>query len=278
MTQADIVVLGLGPAGAAAAAEASRRGCRVVALDRKREPGLPVQCAEFVPAMIGVEIDRLAQAVRQPIDAMHTYVESDPPDVQAAFPGFMLDRARFDAMLVAEAVRLGADCRFGHRVRGITREGQVELADGGAWAAPVVIGADGPLSTAGRAIGCENKALVETRQITVPLHRPHPATDIYLSADIPGGYGWLFPKGDVANLGAGVSPAHRSRLPGIVARLHRKLQREGRVGEAVLAMTGGPIPVGGMVQPWGRLAETLVAIMDAARQAGVYAISIADGS
>lgn len=258
MKHADIVVLGLGPAGAAAAAEASRRGCRVVALDRKREPGLPVQCAEFVPAMIGVEIDRLAQAVRQPIDAMHTYIEDNSPDVQPAFPGFMLDRARFDAMLVAEALRSGADCRFGRRARVITSEGQVELSDGGAWAAPVVIGADGPLSVAGRAIGRENKALVETRQITVRLRRPHPATDIYLSADIPGGYGWLFPKGDVANLGAGVSPSVRSRLPAIVARLHRKLHREGRVGEEVLAMTGGAIPVGGMVQPWGRLADTLV--------------------
>lgn len=258
MERADVVVLGLGPAGAAAAAEAARRGCRVVALDRKREPGLPVQCAEFVPGMIGVEIERLASAVRQPIDAMHTYVENDPPDVHARFPGFMLDRARFDAMLVAEAARSGADCRFGRRVRQITGGGRVELSDGGAWAAPVVIGADGPRSIAGCAIGSGNRALVETRQITVRLHRPHAATDIYLSSDIPGGYGWLFPKGDVANLGAGVAPCSRARLPDIIARLHRKLHREGRVGAEVLAMTGGAIPVGGMVQPWGRLGDTLV--------------------
>ncbi|MGQ0750068.1 MAG: geranylgeranyl reductase family protein [Betaproteobacteria bacterium] len=258
MERADIVVLGLGPAGAAAAAEAARRGCRVVAFDRKREPGLPVQCAEFVPALIGIGIERLAQAVRQPIDAMHTYVEDDPPDVQARFPGFMLDRACFDAMLVDEAVRRGADCRLGRRVRRVTSEGHVELSDGSLWTAPVVIGADGPRSIAGRAIGHENKALVQTRQITVRLRLPHPATDIYLSSDIPGGYGWLFPKGDVANLGAGVSPSSRSRLAGIVARLHRSLHRGGRVGEEVLAMTGGAIPVGGMLRPWSRLDDTLV--------------------
>jgi digeranylgeranylglycerophospholipid reductase len=40
----DVIVLGLGPAGASAAAEAARRGCKVVALDRKREAGRPVQC------------------------------------------------------------------------------------------------------------------------------------------------------------------------------------------------------------------------------------------
>jgi geranylgeranyl reductase family protein len=258
MERPDVVVLGLGPAGASAAAEAARRGCRVVALDRKREPGLPVQCAEFVPSMIGVEIERLAQAVRQRIEAMHTYVEDDAPDVQARFPGFMLDRARFDAMLVAEAARRGANCMFGRRARRITNRGRIEASDGSAWTVPVIIGADGPRSVAGGAIGQENKALVETRQITVRLLAPHAATDIHLSAGIPGGYGWLFPKGDVANLGAGVSPPFRSRLAGIVTRLHRDLHREGKVGEAVLAMTGGAIPVGGMLRPWGRLGAALV--------------------
>ena len=98
--------------------------------------------------------------------------------------------------------------------------------------------------------------MVETRQITVPLRRAHAATDIFLSADMPGGYGWLFPKGETANLGAGVSPAHKARLKAIVARLHAGLGE--RVGKEILALTGGAIPVGGMVKPWGRLGETLV--------------------
>ena len=69
---ADVLVLGLGPAGAAAAAEAARRGARVVALDRKREPGRPVQCAEFVPMMVGIDVATVGGAVRQPIAAMTT--------------------------------------------------------------------------------------------------------------------------------------------------------------------------------------------------------------
>ena len=35
---------------------------------------------------------------------------------------------------------------------------------------------------------------------------PHDATDIFLRADYRGGYGWLFPKGAVANVGLGVEP------------------------------------------------------------------------
>ena len=254
----DVVVVGLGPAGASAAAEAARRGCKVAAIDRKREPGWPVQCAEFVPAMIGAETDGLAASVQQPIDAMATFVEDDAPDVKQDFPGYMLDRAAFDAALVAAAERAGADCAFGASVRSVSPDGCIELADGRSIVPKVVVGADGPRSVVGRAIGRSNRQLVETRQITVPLRHPHEVTDIFLSADIPGGYGWLFPKGDVANLGAGVDPAHRARLKGIVAGLHASLAADGRVGPEILEMTGGPIPVGGMLRPSGMLGDALV--------------------
>lgn len=249
---ADVLVLGLGPAGASAAAEAARRGARVIGLDRKREAGVPVQCAELVPALLEVD----AAALRQRIDAMATFVEDDAADLQPNFPGHMLDRAAFDASLVQKARDAGADLRFGAVVKRVLRDGTVELAGGGRLGARVLVGADGPRSRAGAAIGSVNAELVETRQITVPLKSPHAATDIFLSADIPGGYGWLFPKGEVANLGAGVDPRHKARLKAIVERLHAGLAA--RVGRKILATTGGAIPVGGMLETWGLLGETLV--------------------
>lgn len=270
---ADVVVVGLGPAGASAAAEAARRGCRVIALDRRREAGVPVQCAELVPAMLEVD----ARTVRQPIDSMLTFVEDDAPDLEAHFPGRMLDRARFDASLVADAARAGVDCRFSSLVRKVSAPGVVELSDGTTFRPQVLIGADGPRSRVGRAIGRVNTELVETRQITVPLLTAHAATDIFLSAGIPGGYGWLFPKGEVANLGAGVHPRARAQLKKIVAQLHARLsspktgthplfsglaQKETWcvpvLGSEVLATTGGAIPVGGMLKPFGFLEETPV--------------------
>ena len=258
MESTDVLVLGLGPAGASAACAAARLGCKVIALDRKREAGRPVQCAEFVPAMIGIDVDDLAGSVRQRIEAMAMFVEDDAPDVKQNFPGRMLDRAAFDGALVAKAARSGAQCRFARRIRKISRAGVVELSDGQALRARVIIGADGPHSSAGRAIGSVNAELVETRQITVALHKPHAATDIFLSTGIPGGYGWLFPKGDVANLGAGVNPAHKSRLKQIVARLHASLVEAGRVGGEILGLTGGCIPVGGMMRARGMLGQTPV--------------------
>lgn len=253
-----VVVIGLGPAGACAAAEAARRGCDVVAVDRRREPGRPVQCAEFVPALIGVEAGAFLAAARQPIRSMATAIENDAPQLKRDFYGHILDRAAFDAALVAAAGAAGAQCRFGTSARSIDRDGRVSLSDGRILAAAVIVGADGPRSGAGRRIGQANRLLLETRQVTVPLLRPHESTDIFLSAAIPGGYGWLFPKRDVAHIGAGVDPAHRTQLKAIVARLHAALVESGRVGPDILGLTGGAIPAGGMLEPRGRLGQTLV--------------------
>ena len=259
MDTADVIVLGLGPAGASAAAEAARRGCKVIALDRKREAGVPVQCAELVPQMLEVS----PVAVRQRIDSMATFVEDDAPDLKADFPGTMLDRAAFDASLVDEARRAGAQIRFSCFVRKVDSHG-VQMSDGSVLHGGVVIGADGPRSRAGRAIGAVNTELVETRQMTVGLKQPHAATDIFLSADIPGGYGWLFPRGERANLGAGVSAAHKGRLKSIVAQLHAALSNPKKtwsvpvLGSEILMTTGGAIPVGGMLKPWGFLQNTAV--------------------
>jgi len=211
-----------------------------------------------VPAMVGIDVGDLAGSVRQGIRAMVTFVEDDPADLQAHFPGRMVDRAAFDAALVADAERAGAQCRLGVTVRRITPAGRVDLSDGTVVAAAVIVGADGPRSLTGRAIGQINRELVETRQITVPLRAAHQATDIFLSADIPGGYAWLFPKGEVANLGAGVDPAHKAGLKQIVARLHAALRDSGRVSAEILGTTGGLIPVGGMLTPCGMLDRTLV--------------------
>jgi geranylgeranyl reductase family protein len=254
----DVAVIGLGPAGACAAAEAARRGCAVVAVDRRREPGRPVQCAEFVPALIGVEVRNFRAAAVQPIRSMATTLEGEPPELKKDFSGHILDRAAFDAAMVAAAAAAGARCRFGTSVRSIAADGRITLSGGHTVAASIVIGADGPRSEVGRRIGQVNRHLLETRQITVPLRQWSETTDIFLSAAIPGGYGWLFPKRDCAHVGAGVDPACRLRLKDIVARLHVDLIRNGRVGSEILGLTGGAIPAGGMLVPRGNLGHALV--------------------
>jgi len=254
----DVLVVGLGPAGSRAAAAAANAGCRVMAVDRKKQAGHPVQCAEFVPAMLSQELDGLGEVTRQRIAAMLTYVEGEAADTKDDFPGRMIDRRAFDASLAARAREAGADCRFGIGLAALSSEGAAQLSDGTALRPRLIVGGDGPRSRVGHAIGCVNEAIVETRQVTIRLLRPHAATDIFLAADIPGGYAWLFPKGDLANLGVGVAPGSRSALKPLLDALHARLVAEGRVGTEILGHTGGAIPVGGMLRPAGRLGAVSV--------------------
>jgi flavin-dependent dehydrogenase len=53
-----------------------------------------------------------------------------------------------------------------------------------------------------------------------------------------------------------VSPQHKHRLKSIVARLHAS--QLGRVSREILYLTGGAIPVGGMLKPWGVLGGSAV--------------------
>ena len=263
----DILVVGLGPAGASAARAAAEAGWRVIAIDRRRSAGFPVQCAEFIPSSLSQELTGLEAVTRQRIAAMLTYVEDASPHEKDRFPGRIIDRGALDAALVDRAKGAGVACRFGAALRALTPDASAVLADGSVIRAKVVVGADGPRSRIGDAVGRVNRELVETRQITVPLSQRHAATDIFLSAEIPGGYGWLFPKGQVANLGVGVVPWAKGQLKSLLDGLHARLVEEGRVGREVLSHTGGLIPVGGALAPVARLGE--IAVLLAGDAAGL---------
>jgi geranylgeranyl reductase family protein len=254
----DVAIVGLGPAGASAAHAAAQAGARVAGFDRRKEAGFPVQCAEFVPAMMGMDTGPVMAALVQPIDAMESFVEFAPDRRSPDFRGKMVDRAAFDRELVERARSAGARMQFDCELAGVESDGALLFADGTELRARVVIGADGPRSNIGKAIGCVNTELVETRQATVPLLQPQRSTDIYLSARIPGGYAWLFPKGDVANVGLGVDAKWRRRLKPELDWLIGMLVEEGKIGRKRLAHTGGAIPVGGSVGVAGRLGETQV--------------------
>ncbi len=254
----DLLVVGLGPAGASAARRAALAGLNVMAVERKSIAGIPVQCAEFVPTMLAPTIDAVHATERQRITQMHTVVEGGQPDREKNFPGAMIDRAKFDQQLVTHAKEAGADCRFGCAVVRMSPEGDVHLSSGERVVPRVVIGADGPRSKVGRAVGIVNQQLVVTQQITVPLLQCHEATDIFLSAEYYGGYAWLFPSGEVANLGLGLDPSYRAHLRPLLRELHDRMCSIGRLGKHVMTKTGGAIPVGGMLSPSARRGEKLV--------------------
>ncbi len=243
----DVLVIGLGPAGASAAAAAARAGCSVIAIERKKLIGIPVQCAEFIPLPLARYANEAARA--QPITGMATYLPSGER-TERAFSGLMIKRDKFDQALAREAEACGAVLWIDSALRGLDAAGrfaQVSTAGGlREIRYQVLIAADGPASAVAACLRLPRLALVSTRQYTVPLLRAHGDTDIWLSPRYPGGYAWLFPKGSVANLGLGLDPALEADMKAPLDELHASLAAEGRVGREVLLRTGGPIPVGGL--------------------------------
>ena len=254
----DVLVVGLGPAGSRAAAVAAAAGLNVIALERRKTAGSPVQCAEFVPGLIEHDVPTVRTVTAQKVSRMLTFVGARPPQITDHFQGLMIDRGAFDRLLAQEAARSGAECRYSETVLSIGADGMVTTSIGAHLRPRVLIGADGPHSTVGAAIGQINRDLVDTRQVMVPLILPHDATDIFLSADYRGGYAWLFPKGAVANVGLGVAVESRRMLKPLLTALCTKLAGERRIGTRALALTGGAIPVGGRLRSIGHLGETAV--------------------
>src|SRR5207247_996720 len=125
-------------------------------------------------------------------------------------PGYAIHRPAFDRWLVDGAVDDGAQLRTSTKVTGISRHdgGWRIEANGETIDTRVIIGADGPASFVARQAGLvrslERIGAYEYRfrREDVPLLEPEFFL-LYIGEAYQGGYAWIFPKGDLVNVGAG---------------------------------------------------------------------------
>jgi geranylgeranyl reductase family protein len=239
----DVVVVGAGPAGSRAAAEAAAAGARVLLLERKRRVGALPHCAEFVPRALALEEEVPARARVQAVSGMESRLGGRARFM--AFPGWVLDRQVFDHGLALAAASAGATVLAGAELLGREAGRLVARVEGRRReiAAGVVVAADGAAGACARAWGLAAQRLIAGVQIEAPLARELTRTLVFLDPRFAGGYGWLFPKGRSANLGLGAwGRAHPRRL---LAGLAARLEEENLIRPGLLAIGGGAIPVSG---------------------------------
>lgn len=246
--EVEVLVVGLGPAGGMAAATAAAAGLRVMAVERRAEIGVPVQCAEFIPLPLGGLATRPSIRLQE-INGMVSRLPSGVAEYSEG-PGYMIDRAAFDQALAQQAAQQGAE------IHGETRLLRVDAARRCATVSAlegekeihfrVLIAADGPYSSVAASLNLPALECVFTRQYRVHLLQPMQENEVWLSKDFPGGYAWLFPRGEFANLGAGADKRFTQDLKHPLDALHCELVQQGIVDAEILGMTGGLIPVGGL--------------------------------
>jgi len=218
----DIVVVGSGPAGTMTALYAAKNGVSVLILERDREVGIPVRCAEGISHRgLTRFFDPDDRWISQKIDGAKLYAPNGQyctMTAGAVGKGFILERRLFDAFLCEQAVKEGAEILTKADVHDLLiNNGKITgvkfsyLGDERSVRSHIVVGADGPESRIGKLAGINTTLTLEdiesaVQYLITDIDIEEKFTHFYFSNEIaPGGYVWVFPKSEhSANVGIGI--------------------------------------------------------------------------
>ena len=222
MNTCDIAVIGAGPAGAAAAITAARRGADAVLFERAGY-GRDKVCGDgLTPRAVGALRDLgIGMDGSHPIRGLRMIAGRTervlPWPETSRFPaqGAVWPRRRLDAALVDAAVAAGARIFWNTEALPILDGGRVTgvRAGGEEWRAGLVVAATGAPGKAARMLGAvrvesEPYGLAIRSYVESPRHDEEFLEARLTMSDEDGhsvpGYGWLFPAGDgTINIGVG---------------------------------------------------------------------------
>jgi len=274
----DVVVVGAGPAGSMAARHAAEQGASVVLLERDREIGVPVRCAEAT-ALNGLSkyteikeswITNTVSKIRL-VAPNEKYV-----DITLPVDGIILNRRLFDHDLAAYAAMQGVEVYTKANVtKVIFKEGKLPVVQvthigvAKEITAKIVIAADGVESRIARCAGIHTQTKYYDIEPCAQMFLEgvdivKEQIEFYFGTELaPGGYVWVFPKSDSsANVGLGYNASMsngKTALQLLEEFVHRKYPN----AKAMTTVAGG-VPVANTLKEI--TADNLMIVGDAARQ------------
>jgi len=273
-SSADLVVVGAGPAGSAAAAWAARAGHDVLVIDAANFPrdkacgdGLtPRAVAELERLGLGEWLDARIRHRGLRMSGFGGEVEVEWPGPSFPSTGSAVARVELDDRIRKVAEESGARMRLGVKAVGAhhdssARVTSVSLADGTQVGCRELIVADGARSTLGRVLGrrwhqdtvygIAARGYLTTPRGDDPWLTSHLELRSPDGAVLPG-YGWIFPLGN-GEVNIGVGALSTSKRPAELAlrplmSYYADLRREewGFTGQP-RAMSSALLPMGGAV-------------------------------
>jgi geranylgeranyl reductase family protein len=228
----DVAVIGAGPAGAATAIHLARAGARTLLIDKASFPrdkpcggGLTLRAVRELP------VDP-APVVEHEVDRMEFRLGRRGRFERRGRRGpfvLMTQRRRLDHYLAEQAAAAGADFRDGVKVT-------VEEID-----AEVIIGADGANGATAKALGLGGPIVHGVAyEGNVPYDDHYRGLALIELGSIPGGYGWIFPKGDHVNVGVGGWGTEGPRLR---SHLHVLCEHHGIALDELANLRGHRLPM-----------------------------------
>lgn len=260
----DVLIVGAGPAGSITGWHIAREKFSVLIIDKKVEVGIPVQCAEYIPALLSKEVTIPNDAIANEIKGLKIYFP-DNRFYEFSAPGYILNRSIFDKYLTLNAVKSGANLWLKTQFLGI-ENGKILVSRNGRIMeikAKIIVGADGPNSRVGRLINRRYKDYVVAYQQELPLYEKMEYTEVYFDEKFFGGYAWLFPKKQSANVGLGVVIGYKIKVKDLFIQFVERLIKEKKVINTPLKTVTGLIPTGGPVQT---IKNNILLVGDAAGQ------------
>jgi digeranylgeranylglycerophospholipid reductase len=254
----DIAVVGGGPAGIMAAISAAKQGRNVCLFDRKKKPGYPVRCGEAI-GLKGFTsvVDLRPEWIRSRIRSMTLVSPSGiHVTVPNSYEGYIIDRKKMECDLTDDAVRAGVSFLSGATVVSVHKKNdryECETRDGTISAACVIL-AEGIESRLARRLGWTthlSPADVHSCAFARIVHKdvvPEACVFYLNSRFAPGGYVWVFHRGDnIANVGLGVLGSNcRAGLP---KSLLLSFINEQFKGAEVRDIHCGGVPMGKWIKP-----------------------------
>jgi len=255
-TDVEVLIVGAGPAGSMAARAFAYEGREVLLIEKSAEVGRVVLCAEGIShesLSIFLAPDK-ARWIASNLNFARLYSPSgDYLEVRRKNLGYILERKIFDRFLVELALKEGAEIFTSTTFLDAKREKEQIVAkvlsngEEKEIRSKLIIGADGAGSRVARSLGLKGEFRDEDAHYCAQYFLFHPEikgeSAMFFTGNkfAPGGYGWVFPKGDkVANVGVGVV-GERSRAREFLDTLVTHYLP----GAKVIGFIRGVVPTGG---------------------------------